>query len=173
LPSPNQCEKSRQSSRPWDLVYRASSFPPNQRGPAHPRRIVRPPIGHDVDSPGAALRADEAPAGAGASLESRQSSQCFIKADLVGELQDSVGKIILPVMRLKLFLVVAVIGVLLRGAAFFSGVYINSDGEFVQSPRFADHILPGAVAICGDGAQSFSRHTWGTCNQHGGVARWL
>jgi membrane protein DedA with SNARE-associated domain len=32
-------------------------------------------------------------------------------------------------MRLKLFLIVAVVGALLRGAAFFSGGYINSDGK--------------------------------------------
>jgi hypothetical protein len=51
--------------------------------------------------------------------------------------------------------------------------YVNSDGSFVLSPQHADHILAGAVALCRDGSQSFSRHVWGTCNYHGGVARWL
>jgi Protein of unknown function (DUF3761) len=34
-------------------------------------------------------------------------------------------------------------------------------------------ILPGATALCNDGSQSFSRHSSGTCNYHGGVKRWL
>ncbi len=51
--------------------------------------------------------------------------------------------------------------------------YLASDGSMVQSPTYAANILPGAVAVCFDGTQSFSRHTWGTCNFHGGVAHWL
>jgi uncharacterized protein YraI len=53
--------------------------------------------------------------------------------------------------------------------------YINSDGQWVQSPtRTADGLPPaGATAHCRDGTYSFSQHRQGTCSHHGGVARWL
>jgi len=53
--------------------------------------------------------------------------------------------------------------------------YINSDGQWVQSPtRTADGVAPaGATAHCRDGTYSFSEHRQGTCSHHGGVAQWL
>ena len=51
--------------------------------------------------------------------------------------------------------------------------YINSDGEWVQSPTFYDSQPSGATAICRDGTYSFSRNRRGTCSHHGGVAQWL
>ncbi len=51
--------------------------------------------------------------------------------------------------------------------------YINSDGNYVQSPVHADAPPAGATAQCGDGSYSFSQHRSGTCSHHGGVARWL
>jgi hypothetical protein len=40
--------------------------------------------------------------------------------------------------------------------------YINSQGNEIHSPAYADSVPPGASAICGDGTYSFS-----------GVAQWL
>jgi uncharacterized protein YraI len=52
--------------------------------------------------------------------------------------------------------------------------YINTDGDWVPSPRHSDDGPPaGATAVCADGTYSFSRHRRGTCSHHGGVARWL
>ncbi len=52
------------------------------------------------------------------------------------------------------------------------GGYVNSAGEFVQSPTFSDRRPEGASAQCGDGSYSFSRSRRGTCSHHGGVAQW-
>jgi uncharacterized protein YraI len=52
--------------------------------------------------------------------------------------------------------------------------YINSDGEWVPSPRVSPSGQPaGASAECNDGTYSFSKHRRGTCSHHGGVRRWL
>jgi hypothetical protein len=53
--------------------------------------------------------------------------------------------------------------------------YMNSEGEWVPSPRHTRDNRPpaGASAQCRDGSFSFSRHRRGTCSHHGGVARWL
>lgn len=53
--------------------------------------------------------------------------------------------------------------------------YINSQGEWVPSPRrIWDNRPPaGASARCRDGTYSFSRSRRGTCSHHGGVAEWL
>jgi hypothetical protein len=51
------------------------------------------------------------------------------------------------------------------GACHASGAgYINSAGVWVRSPTCADHNLPDATALCNDGSQSFSRHSWSACN---------
>jgi uncharacterized protein YraI len=52
--------------------------------------------------------------------------------------------------------------------------YVNSDGQWVPSPRQStDGRVPaGATARCRDGTYSFSQHRRGTCSHHGGVAEW-
>jgi len=55
------------------------------------------------------------------------------------------------------------------------GSYVNSDGLSIHRPA---HTLSGdppagASAQCADGSYSFSMHHRGTCNDHGGVSRWL
>ncbi|TAL83296.1 MAG: DUF3761 domain-containing protein [Beijerinckiaceae bacterium] len=72
------------------------------------------------------------------------------------------------------------LGIILGAAAIVIGLsigparyYLNSDGLRIHRPEWSDHVLPGAVAICKDGSQSFSHHVWGTCNYHGGVKHWL
>jgi Protein of unknown function (DUF3761) len=52
------------------------------------------------------------------------------------------------------------------------GYYINSDGLEVHRPGCATTHQDGETAICNDGSHSFSKHRWGTCNYHGGVAKW-
>jgi hypothetical protein len=48
--------------------------------------------------------------------------------------------------------------------------YTNSSGQSVHVPMAAP---VGATAKCGDGTDSFSQHSQGTCSHHGGVALWL
>lgn len=52
-------------------------------------------------------------------------------------------------------------------------IYINSQGNEVQSPGYYDSAPAGASAQCGDGTYSFSQSRRGTCSHHGGVAAWL
>lgn len=51
--------------------------------------------------------------------------------------------------------------------------YINSQGNKVHSPAYADTVPTGATAKCRDGTFSFSQSRRGTCSHHGGVAQWL
>lgn len=52
--------------------------------------------------------------------------------------------------------------------------YRNVDGVCVHRPVKMQGAAPkGATAQCRDGSYSFSQHRRGTCNHHGGVARWL
>lgn len=51
--------------------------------------------------------------------------------------------------------------------------YINSAGNKIQSPTYADSPPAGATAECRDGTYSFSQSRRGTCSHHGGVKRWL
>src|SRR5579884_3192360 len=51
--------------------------------------------------------------------------------------------------------------------------YKNKDGQRVPSPERSNAVPAGATAPCKDGSYSFSKHHSGTCNHHGGVARWL
>jgi hypothetical protein len=53
--------------------------------------------------------------------------------------------------------------------------YRNVNGVCVHRPVQAQNgVAPkGATAQCRDGSFSFSQHRRGTCNHHGGVARWL
>ncbi|HAU39994.1 MAG: hypothetical protein UV80_C0006G0036 [Candidatus Peregrinibacteria bacterium GW2011_GWF2_43_17] len=51
--------------------------------------------------------------------------------------------------------------------------YINTDGDSIHSPAYADSVPSGATAICEDGTYSFSQHRQGTCSGHGGVDKWL
>jgi hypothetical protein len=50
--------------------------------------------------------------------------------------------------------------------------YINSQGNTVHSPAYADSKPSGASAKCKDGTYSFSQNRRGTCSGHGGVAVW-
>ena len=51
--------------------------------------------------------------------------------------------------------------------------YVNTAGNTVHSPAYADTVPVGASAQCRDGTYSFSQSRRGTCSHHGGVARWL
>jgi hypothetical protein len=53
--------------------------------------------------------------------------------------------------------------------------YRNVNGVCVHRPvRTQSGVAPkGATAQCRDGSYSFSQHRRGTCNHHGGVAKWL
>jgi hypothetical protein len=51
--------------------------------------------------------------------------------------------------------------------------YVNTAGNTVNSPAFADSVPAGASARCRDGTYSFSQSRRGTCSHHGGVAQWL
>lgn len=51
--------------------------------------------------------------------------------------------------------------------------YINSRGNEVHSPAYAQSVPVGASAVCGDGTYSFSQSRRGTCSHHGGVSEWL
>lgn len=51
--------------------------------------------------------------------------------------------------------------------------YVNTAGNTVHSPAYADSVPVGASARCRDGTYSFSQSRRGTCSHHGGVAEWL
>lgn len=53
--------------------------------------------------------------------------------------------------------------------------YENTDHDVVHSPAHSvnGQVPTGAVARCGDGTFSFSRHRRGTCSHHQGVANWI
>lgn len=51
--------------------------------------------------------------------------------------------------------------------------YVNTAGNTVHSPAYADSVPIGASARCRDGTYSFSQSRRGTCSHHGGVAQWL
>lgn len=51
--------------------------------------------------------------------------------------------------------------------------YVNTAGNTVHSPAYADSVPAGASARCRDGTYSFSQSRRGTCSHHGGVAEWL
>jgi hypothetical protein len=53
--------------------------------------------------------------------------------------------------------------------------YRNVNGMCVHRPvQTQSGVVPkGATAQCRDGSYSFSQHRRGTCNHHGGVAKWL
>ncbi|WP_051671132.1 DUF3761 domain-containing protein [Acinetobacter sp. ETR1] len=51
--------------------------------------------------------------------------------------------------------------------------YVNSNGNYISSPRKSNTKPNGATAKCRDGTWSFSQSTRGTCSRHGGVSSWL
>ena len=51
--------------------------------------------------------------------------------------------------------------------------YINTQGNYVPSPKKSNLKPKGATARCYDGTWSFSQSRRGTCSGHGGVRNWL